>query len=148
MADVNTPPPDEITTDALKAFGDQYVLDVWRKATSRRATDPEGAVTAARALLEAVCKRILHDAGITNLDESNFPKLYEATAKTLDIAPSEKTATKFSKLLKACEEIITTVSSLRNELGDAHGHAVAQATPTQHAELAVTLAGAMATFLL
>src|SRR6266849_5641397 len=112
--DANPPPPDEITADALKAFGDQYVLDIWRKATSRRHTDPEGAITAARALLEAVCKRILHDAGIKPLNEWNFPTLYQETAKTLDIAPSEKTATKFGKLLKACEEIITTVSSLRN----------------------------------
>jgi len=42
----------------------------------RRATDPEGAITAARTLLETVCKHILDEKGEPYEDGIPLPKLY------------------------------------------------------------------------
>ncbi len=48
-------PGDTVTTNVLETFGSEGVHVVWVKALSRRATDPEGAITVARTLLETVC---------------------------------------------------------------------------------------------
>src|SRR5208337_1333814 len=46
----------------LEAFDPDHVRAAWQKALDRRAADPEGAITAARSLLETVCKYVLDDA--------------------------------------------------------------------------------------
>jgi hypothetical protein len=39
------------------------VSEMWHKALDRRTDDPDGAITAARTLLETVCKHILDELG-------------------------------------------------------------------------------------
>jgi hypothetical protein len=48
-------------TETLEAFDPEHVHAAWQKALDRRAADPEGVITAARMLLETVCKHILDD---------------------------------------------------------------------------------------
>jgi hypothetical protein len=48
-------------TATLEAFDPDHVHAAWQKALDRRASDPEGAITAARALIETVCKHTLDD---------------------------------------------------------------------------------------
>ena len=55
----NRAPSDGVVTDALVSFDPQGVHAVWTKAVARRTSDPEGAITVARTLVEAVCKHIL-----------------------------------------------------------------------------------------
>ena len=50
-------------SETLEAFDPENVHGAWQKALDRRVTDPEGAITAARMLLETVCKHILDEAG-------------------------------------------------------------------------------------
>jgi hypothetical protein len=45
----------------LSNLNGEVVNGLWRKALERRTFDPEGAITAARALLESVCKHILDE---------------------------------------------------------------------------------------
>jgi hypothetical protein len=61
---------------------------MWHKALERRALDPVGAVTIARALLETVCKQILDSKCVTYDVAVELPKLYALTAKNLKLAPS------------------------------------------------------------
>ena len=50
---------------------------IWEKALGRRHTDPDGAITTARTLLETVCKRILDEAGDVRIQaEEDLPALY------------------------------------------------------------------------
>src|SRR5690606_3329543 len=69
-------PGDIVVSDALGSFDADGVHAVWTKALARRTTDPEGAITVARTLLETVCKRILDDEGIEYNDTEDLPKLY------------------------------------------------------------------------
>ena len=62
------------------------INDVWQKARDRRQEDPEGAITAARTLLESVCKQILEECGVDYGDNADLPKLYGLTAKELSLA--------------------------------------------------------------
>ncbi|WP_042491478.1 abortive infection family protein, partial [Sphingomonas parapaucimobilis] len=51
-------------------------------------------------------------------------------------------------ILGNCQSVVESLGALRNKLGDAHGGGPKRARPAaRHAELAVNLAGSMATFL-
>ena len=50
----NHSPSDENISESISLFGANGVHIAWQKALQRRQDDPEGAITAARALLETV----------------------------------------------------------------------------------------------
>lgn len=135
-------------SEALDVFNSSYMQEVWAKALARREADPEGAVTSARTLLETLCKHILDAAG-TKYDEGlPLPKLYRLAAGVLDIAPTDHTEPIFKSLFQACAEIVDSIGRLRNHLSDSHGRGPFGTMPDwRHAELAVNLSGAIATYL-
>ena len=88
----------------------------------RRLEEPEGAITAARTLLETVCMHILHEAGVEFKEGIEITKLYKLTAEQLNIYPSQHEEEVFKQILGGCTSVVYGLSSLRNKLGDAHGH--------------------------
>jgi hypothetical protein len=142
--------PGDVSISATVArISSSYVQETWQKALERRATDPEGAITAARTLLESVCKHILDGAGATYDDSTDLPKLYGLTSRYLNLSPSQHTEQLFKQILGGCQTVVEGLGALRNRHSDAHGKGAAGARPaSRHAELAVNLAGTMATFLL
>ena len=126
-----------------------HVSAAWQKALERRNSDPEGAITAARTLLETVCKCILDEEGVEYSDASDLPKLYKLAAEQLSFAPSQHTEEVFKQTLGGCYAIVLGLSTLRNRLSDSHGKGKKGMKPApRHAELAVNLAGALASFLI
>lgn len=141
-------PADESITEVLASLETGYVDQIWHKALERKETDPEGAVTAARTLLESVCKSILDEKGVDYDDKSDLPKLYHQTAYELNLAPGQHSEELFSKILGNCQSVVGTLGAIRNAHSDAHGDGKAYYKPApRHAELAVNLAGSMAMFL-
>jgi hypothetical protein len=142
-----TPSVVPITT-ALRAFDPGYIQDAWQKALDRRTSDPEGAITAARTLLETVCKHILDDAGVTYSEDIDLPKLWGLAAEKLNLAPSQHYEESFKAILGSCQQIVNRIGTLRNKIGDSHGQGRRPVRPKlRHAELVVNLAGTMAAFL-
>jgi Abortive infection C-terminus len=142
-------PADIHVSDVLSKFDVENVHAVWQKALERRKDDPEGAITSARTLLEAVCKHILDEAGVSYEDGADLPKLYKTVATQLNLAPSQHTEAIFKQILGGCTSVVEGLGALRNKLSDSHGKGPKGAKPdTRHAELAVNLAGSMATFLI
>ncbi len=141
-------PADEAAVEALEKLTWEGVQVAWRKALDRKSTDSEGAITAARTLLETVCKHILDEASVEYDDKADLPKLYGLTAAELNLAPSKHTEEVFKQILGGCHSVVQGLGSLRSRVGDAHGQGKNGVRPApRHAELAVNLAGAMATFL-
>ena len=141
-------PLDDPTSTVLKQLDEAHVHEVWKKALERRSSDPEGAITMARTLLETVCKYILDSLGVTYSTKDDLPKLYKQTAEALKLAPSQHTERQFKAILGGCATIVTGLGTLRSRIGDAHGKGRKPVKPKpRHAELAVNLAGSMATFL-
>ncbi len=141
-------PADDTISSTLAAFSETDVHDRWEKALKRRVDDPAGAITLARTLLEDVCKMMLSEAGETYEKNDDLPKLYRKVAKLLKLAPDDHTEDAFKRILGSCQSIVETLGTLRNRLGDAHSSGPKPAKPlARHAELAVNLAGTMATFL-
>jgi hypothetical protein len=143
-----TPADDEISK-ALMAFNPGEIHGRWQEALTRRAADPRAAITSARTLLEDTCKWILHEAGETFKDDDDLPALYRRLAKVLKLAPDDHTEQVFKQILGSCQSIVESIGAIRNKLGDAHSQGPMRAKPLpRHAELAVNLAGTMATFLI
>jgi hypothetical protein len=143
-----TPLEDLVHESARKVNAESVQAD-WRKALERRTRDPDGAVTAARALLESVCKTILDDGGVPYTTKDDLPALYRKVAKLLRLAPSDYSEEQFKRILGGCTSVVEGLGSVRNVAGDAHGRGRASYRPAgRHAALAVNLAGSMALFLM
>jgi hypothetical protein len=143
-------PAQQSISEVLSNFDEDGVHQAWARALERKSSDPEGAITIARTILESVCKHILDENGIEyNSSKTELPELYKKTAKELNLSPSQHTEEIFKQILGGCSAIVSGLGSMRNKLGDAHGQGKAKVKPAKrHAELAVNLAGSMALFLI
>lgn len=64
------------------------------------------------------------------------------------MAPDSHSEQVFKQILGNCQSIVESLGALRNKLGDAHSSGPRKSRPaSRHAELAVNLAGSVATFL-
>lgn len=145
----NGSPADKEATDVLERFDAEGVHAVWTKALARRNTDPEGAITVARTLLETVTKRILDDTGTPYSDKDDLPKLYASAAQALRLAPSQHTEEPIKAILGGAMNLVNGIGTLRNRLSDSHGRGgpLPVKPSARHASLAVNTAGAIAVFL-
>ena len=141
-------PADDTISGALARFEPDQVHALWTAAIDRRSFDPAGAITLARTLVEDVCRWLLDDLEIPASDQDDLPALYRKLSKALQLAPDDHSEQIFKQILGNCQSVVESLGALRNKLGDAHGSGPKKARPaSRHAELAVNLAGSMATFL-
>lgn len=142
-------PLDALVSERAVAINAVSIEQAWDKALERRQTDPDGAITSARTLLESVCKTILDDREVSYRERDDLPALYRAVSVTLNLAPSDHTEEQFKAILGACTTVVREIGSLRNRVSDSHGPGRAGYRPAaRHAALAVNLAGSMALFLM
>jgi hypothetical protein len=125
-----------------------WVNSAWHKAGDRVITDPDGALTSARTLLETVCIHILENKTGDYPKDGDLQKLYKATAKVLRLSPEQQTEQMFKAVLSGCTAVANGLAGLRNEFGDSHGKGVHDPQVlSRHARLAVNAAGTVALFL-
>lgn len=131
--------------DALNSDG---VNRAWTRALERIDSDPEGAITAGRTLVESVCKRILEQRSVQYKKNIKLNQLYRKAAEELSLAPEQHDEDLFKQVLGGCSSVVNGLGSLRNTYGDAHAPSELSARPhSRHARLVVNLAGAMSLFL-
>ncbi len=136
-------PADNIIAAAIS--GRQRIDDDWKKALDRRATDPEGAITMARTLLESTFKEVLHVKGFTYAENAKLSELYNMASTALGIDPRSATDAELKRLFGACSSFVLVIGEFRNGQGDAHGRSEIDPKPERRfAELAVNLAGSIA----
>lgn len=143
-------PAEDLISRRLAVYDADGVRAIWDKALRRTEGDPEGAITAARTLLEDVCKHLLDDgvSGTAYGAKDDLPRLYSLASKKLNLAPSQHTEDAFRRILGGCASVVEGLGSLRNKVGDAHGKGRGRVRVlSRHAHLAVNLAGAMALYL-
>jgi hypothetical protein len=142
-------PADTSISIVLMQFDEASVHAAWSRAVERKKDDPEGAITAARTLLETVCKHILDECSVQyDSNKVEIHELYKLVATELRLSPSQHTEEVFRQILGGCSAIVTGLGTLRNRLGDAHGKGKRPVRPApRHAELAVNLSGSVALFL-
>jgi hypothetical protein len=114
-------PVHEGTTEALTKLDAAHVHGHWKKAMSRIATDPEGAITSARTLIESICKLILDAQNIDYDRKDDLTHLYKNAAKSLQLGADQHGQQVFKQILSGCTSVVEGLASVRNSLGDAHG---------------------------
>lgn len=142
-------PSDQIASDSIATFDPEGVLEIWTKALARREADPEGAITAARTLLETVTKRILNELGRPHTEHDDLPKLFLNASEALNLAPSQHSEPAIKAILGSGINLVNGLGTLRNRLSDPHGRGekLPVKPSARHAKLAVNTSGAIATFL-
>ncbi|WP_174366122.1 abortive infection family protein [Deinococcus sp. JMULE3] len=116
-------------------------------------SDPELALGSAKELLESVLKLILQAHGDTNLTD-DMPQLlkrvqqYLALDPKVALAPSAAGQDTLKQVLAGVSQIVRGLAELRNLYGTGHGGVGPSPLELRHAHLAVTTAGAAATFLM
>jgi hypothetical protein len=149
LEQVEVAPLDELVSKEVDRLGAASLERAWEKGLERRLTDPEGAITTARTMLESTCKTLLDDLGIQYKEKGDLPTLYRKLSSALDLAPSAHTEEQFRAILGACNTVVQELGSLRNRVSDSHGPGRKSYRPAaRHAALAVNLAGSMALFLI
>ena len=142
-------PGDEPISGMLDTVDAPHVAAAWQIALERRASDPTGAITSARTLIETVCKHILDEQKVSYSDTDDLPTLYQLTADSLSLSPSQHPEQRFSDILGSCQTVVEGLGAICIRHSDVDGTEAAGVRPApRHAELAVNLAGTMATFLL
>lgn len=116
--------------------------------------DPPLAVSAAKALVEAVCKRVLRELGEPVDEKADLPVLVKQANKALalepkGVAPTAPGAETVKRILANLATIPIGLAELRNQYGPDHG----RSAPTvglhrRHAQLAVGCAATYTHFLL
>lgn len=140
---------DDVVNDSITKFDCDTVIRMWTKALERRESDPDGAITVARSLVECVCKQILTERDVAYEHNFDLPKLFKTTARCLQLAPELYNEEVFKQILSGMQRTIDGFAALRNGLSDAHGQPKGgYRANRRHAELAVNLAGATASFLI
>ena len=141
-------PIDSSVSEVLEKLNEDSVNLAWKKALERRTTDPEGAITMAKSMVESVCKLILDDLKIQYSNSADLPQLYHLVSEALNLSPNQHLENEFKKILGSCNTIINSLATLRNSLGDAHGKGRKPVKPApRHSALAVNLAGSVSLFL-
>lgn len=139
-------PASDVMDAPFHDFSIAGVRTIWNKAIERIDNDPEGAITAARSLVESVCKHVLEESGEQCIDLDN---IYRQTSRLLNLAPDQQSEQSFRQLSGACNSIVGSLNEIRNRLGDAHGRGSSDAVPSaRHAELAVNVAASLAIFII
>lgn len=143
-----TSPSDTVTEDTIRNLGAAYVEAQWTKCLHRRASDPEGAITAARSLIETVLRFVLDETKIHYKESEDLPSLYKKASSVLRLSPSQHGEEVFRQILSGIFSVINGFAALRNDLGDSHGKGKAHVRPSQrHARFAVDMAGSLSSFL-
>jgi hypothetical protein len=144
-----TRPMADVVERLLKSCSSGAVTEALGRIQARREADPEGAITAARALLESTCKYVLDALGTAYGPAEELSDLYRKAAAAMNLAPQNHNEQVFKQILSGCISVVGGLAALRNALGDAHGKADTAPRPSaRHADLAINLAGAIALFLI
>jgi hypothetical protein len=133
--------------NALQQVGIDDVNREMERIQASVESDPADAITAARSLLETVCKAALEELGEQFGESDDLPNLYKKTALALKFDATQHEVV-YRQTLQGLASAVQGLAELRNKLGDAHGHTRAAVRPQpRHARMAAGAAMTVATFI-
>lgn len=111
--------------------------------------DPPAAVTAACAILEALCKAYLAEHGLDLPSNQTVKPLWSMVSKHLKIAPESVEEDDLKRILSGLTSIVDGIGSYRTHAGSAHGHGKRPyKVAPRHARLAVHSAHTLCLFVM
>jgi len=145
----NDTPHEEGVALSLSSLSSDEVTELWAKALARCESDPEGAITAARSLIESACRHILDELDVPSDDSDDAPTLYKKVSKELNLAPDQHAEAIFKQTLSGAFSVVNGLSGVANKYGDRHGAGSGRRSKPspRHARLVVNAAGTITAFV-
>jgi hypothetical protein len=142
--------PTKSLGDRLKLNGMQAVETEFDRAYKSVTFDPPAALTAACAILEAVCKNYIEDERLEMPSKQVLGSLWPTVAQHLGLSPKEVGDDDLKQILSGLYSVSSGVAALRTHEGSAHGRGSKKAYKLmpRHARLAVHAAHTMTMFIL
>lgn len=146
--------PSKSLAERLKSGGMQSLEVEFQRALNQVVFDPPAAVTAASAILEAICKEYLLAEKQPLPTKQALGPLWTATSGHLGLAAKDLVENDLKQILSGLASIANGVAALRTHKGSAHGHAQGGGVgktyrlAPRHARLAIHAAHTLALFVL
>nr|WP_245376498.1 abortive infection family protein [Bradyrhizobium elkanii] len=141
--------PSKSLAEMLKSDSLQAIDIEYQRAYATIESDPGAAVTAACAIVEAVCKHYLITEGLPLPNKQTIAPLWTEVAKNLGLSPGQMSDDDLKQILSGLFSIAAGVGALRTHEGSAHGHANKNyKIEARHGRLAVHAAHTMSLFIL
>jgi Abortive infection C-terminus len=142
--------PSKSLGDRLKANSIQAVETEFDRAYKSIESDPPAAVTAACAILEAVCKHYLETKGLELPNKQLLGNLWPLVMQHLGLSPKDIADDDLKQILTGLYSISTGIAALRTHEGSAHGRGSKKTyrMEARHARLSVHAAHTMTMFVL
>lgn len=136
--------------EAILRSRDLAALQVeFDRALKNVEVDPAAAVTAACAIVEAVCKVYLEDEKLPLPSEQTIKPLWKAVQATLGFDPAQMADDDLKRVLSGLTSVVDGIGAFRTHVGSAHGRGRQAYRPTpRHARLALHAAHTLTTFVL
>jgi hypothetical protein len=144
----NMPGPSLSLREQLRANPFPTIEREFKRALDTVESDPPAAVTAACAVLEALCKNYLNVEEQEGPNKQLLGNLFPLVMKHLGLSPADYQGD-IQQILTGMFSVTHGVAALRTHVGSAHGHDenTAQIFP-RHARLAVNAAHTLTVFIL
>jgi hypothetical protein len=141
--------PTKSLAERLKVNSIQAVGTEFDRAYKAITSDPPVALTAACAILEAVCKHYIEDENLEMPNKQLLGTLWPMVAQHLGLSPKDVADDDLKQILSGLYSISSGVAALRTHEGSAHGRGKrTYKIAPRHARLAVHAAHTMAMFVL
>lgn len=126
------------------------VAEEIERAMRNANSDPKASITAAVALIEALCSQVLEENNVTlpPKKDRTVRLLWGMASGQLEINPESTDDKDAKKLLGALVTIVQELSPIRNDYGSAHGRPKKKRVPPKYARLATMAAYTLALFVL
>lgn len=142
--------PTKSLGERLKTGSIQTVENEFDRAYKSIEADPPAAVTAASAILEAVCKHYLETEGLEFPNKQLLGNLWPLVMQHLGLSPKDIADDDLKQILSGLYSIASGVAALRTHEGSAHGKGSKRTykIESRHARLAAHSAHTMTVFVL
>lgn len=141
-------PSNESTKIIMQEIDWDHVSNIWDKALARSNSDPEGAITLAKTLLEDLCKCILDESKISYSNTDSLPTLYFKASNKINLHPSQHSEAAIRNILGVCNSGVAGIGEFRNKYADSHGKGVSRSPPDPHlSKFVVSMSGIIASLM-
>jgi hypothetical protein len=119
------------------------------RALANIETNPRDSITAACAILEALCKVYIEDEGLSLPEKQTIKPLWAVVQRHLHLDPGSLPDKDLASILSGLVSIVDGIGAFRTHTGSAHGRGRKAYKPApRHARLAVNAAHSLTTFIL
>lgn len=141
--------PTRSLQEALRSR-DLSALDVeFQRALENLEKDPPVAVTAACAIVEALCKVYIEDEGLELPSDQTVKPLWKVVQKHLGLDPAQLGDDDLKRILGGLASVVDGLGAFRSHVGSAHGRGEKAYRPAgRHARLALHSSHSLVAFVL